>query len=111
MAGDTAIPTISVTHAPLAITTAPMSVRSRPRSSRIRAAIGTPCAASAAASASPNATSLPSGPCQPPSARSHDDATAASSAIEAMTESASARIVPARRAIGAGSIVSPTSSM
>jgi len=28
-----------------------------------------------------------------------------------MIESASARIVPARRAIGAGSIVSPTSSM
>ncbi len=93
------------------MTIPPISLRSIPRSSRIRATIGTPCAASTAASASRKAKLVACGPRQPPPGESHIAATTATRAVAATTDIASRRIVPARRAIGAGSIVSPTSSM
>ena len=99
-----------MTLAPIAMIDAPISVRMRPRSSRIRDAMGTPCAASAADSASAKASFVASGPRQPPPDPSHDAASTPTAHAAATIAIACSRIVPARRAIGAASIVIPTSS-
>jgi UDP-3-O-[3-hydroxymyristoyl] glucosamine N-acyltransferase len=101
----------AVTHAAATITIEPTELFCIARSSRMRAMIGTPQAASAAASAMTNAPRPTSSGFQPPASTSSGAATSASANIEPIVAPASRAIAPARSRIGAGSIVRPTSSM
>ena len=93
------------------ITVEPAALSDIARSSRIRATIGKPFAASAAASASTNALSLTAAGFQPPASPSSGTATSASASIAHIGAAASSTSAPARRRIGEGSIVMPTRSM
>ncbi len=93
------------------MTIAPTALCCIARSSRMRATIGTPLAASAAASAMTNAPSPVAAGFHPPASASSGPATSASATVAPVVVAASSAIVPARSRSGAGSILRPTSSM